>query len=345
MPSLRRRRPGGSSSRREYGSRLRTQEARQPQDRHEGCLVPLSHTIAYVFPSNLARSLGVSRSSRTRTRRYAADVVFARAAPFAHSGHCSSSSSYAIPWIGHRTISSGVTSLDHLIGAQQQGLRDRQAEGFRRLQVYDELELGRLLDGKFRRLCAFENPVDLVRQAPPNNREGVLSVAHQAALPAERILPVYGWQAMPGGQINDALAMRVDEGIAGHQKRPCARLDHFREERFEIVAVRQVEHDERTAERACRPIKALTILGVRGIVVGPARQVLQQRHALEPRHDRLDELEPFAVELGVRRAADPGNVSSRPGQVRDELVAHRITKSDDHEWGWSALLASRRESR
>src|SRR5437667_4520693 len=148
--------------------------------------VPLSHTIAYVFPSNLARSLGVSRSSRTRTRRYAADVVFARAAPFAHSGHCSSSSSYAIPWIGHRTISSGVTSLDHLIRPQQQRRRDREAEGFRRLQVYDELELGRLLDGKFRRLCAFENPVDIVRQAPPNNREGVLSVAHQAALPAER---------------------------------------------------------------------------------------------------------------------------------------------------------------
>src|SRR2546425_7301884 len=45
MPSLRRRRPGGSSSRREYGSRLRTQEARQPQDRHEGCPCPTrSHT-------------------------------------------------------------------------------------------------------------------------------------------------------------------------------------------------------------------------------------------------------------------------------------------------------------
>ena len=77
--------------------------------------VPLSHTIAYVFPSNLARSLGVSRSSRTRTRRYAADVVLSRAKPFAHAGHCSSSSSYAIPWIAHRTMFSNVTSLDHLI--------------------------------------------------------------------------------------------------------------------------------------------------------------------------------------------------------------------------------------
>src|SRR5438094_5409259 len=155
MPSLRRRRPGGSSSRREYGSRLRTQEARQPQDRHEGCLVPLSHTIAYVFPSNLARSLGVSRSSRTRTRRYAADVVFARAAPFAHSGHCSSSSSYAIPWIGHRTISSGVTSLDDLIRSQQQRRRDRKAQRLRGLQVNNELELRRLLNREISGLGTF----------------------------------------------------------------------------------------------------------------------------------------------------------------------------------------------
>src|SRR3989454_10765451 len=109
--------------------------------------VPLSHTTAYVFPSNLARSLGVSRSSRTRTRRYAADVVFARAAPFAHSGHCSISSSCAIPWIGHRTISSGVTSPDHLIRPQQQRRRDRQAERLRGLEVDHQLELCRLLDG------------------------------------------------------------------------------------------------------------------------------------------------------------------------------------------------------
>src|SRR5207245_6302107 len=102
--------------------------------------VPLSHTIAYVFPSNLARSLGVSRSSRTRTRRYAADVVFARAAPFAHSGHCSSSSSYAIPWIGHRPISSGVTSLDHLIRSQQQRLRNGQPERLGGLQIDHQLD-------------------------------------------------------------------------------------------------------------------------------------------------------------------------------------------------------------
>src|SRR2546422_3198421 len=49
------------------------------------------------------------------------------------------------PWPRQRR---GGPSLDHLIRPQQQCLRDRQAEGFRGLEVDDQLELGRLLDGK-----------------------------------------------------------------------------------------------------------------------------------------------------------------------------------------------------
>jgi 2-polyprenyl-6-methoxyphenol hydroxylase-like FAD-dependent oxidoreductase len=37
--------------------------------------------------------------------------------------------------------------LDHLIRAQQQRRRDRQTEGLRGLEVDDQLEFGRLLDG------------------------------------------------------------------------------------------------------------------------------------------------------------------------------------------------------
>jgi len=38
--------------------------------------------------------------------------------------------------------------LDNLVSPQQERRRDRQAEGFRRLEVDDELELRRLLDGQ-----------------------------------------------------------------------------------------------------------------------------------------------------------------------------------------------------
>jgi hypothetical protein len=41
----------------------------------------------------------------------------------------------------------GVGSLDDVIGSQQQGLRDGEAEGFGSLEIDDQLKLGGLLDG------------------------------------------------------------------------------------------------------------------------------------------------------------------------------------------------------
>src|ERR1700688_4901916 len=52
-------------------------------------------------------------------------------------------------------------SLDHLIRAQQQRLRDRDAERLRGLEVDDEFKLGGLLDGKVPGLGALENLVDV----------------------------------------------------------------------------------------------------------------------------------------------------------------------------------------
>src|SRR5438034_3457221 len=70
MPSLRRRRPGGSSSRREYGSRLRTQEARQPQDRREGCPCPTrSHTSSPQSSPAHSESTGQVVPAREGMRR------------------------------------------------------------------------------------------------------------------------------------------------------------------------------------------------------------------------------------------------------------------------------------
>ena len=41
-----------------------------------------------------------------------------------------------------------IALFDHLVGAEQKGLRDRQAEPFRRLEIDDQLNLRRLLDEK-----------------------------------------------------------------------------------------------------------------------------------------------------------------------------------------------------
>jgi hypothetical protein len=56
--------------------------------------------------------------------------------------------------------------LDDLIGPQQECLRDREPQRLRGLQVDDQLELGRLLDGKVGRLGALEDSVNVVGPSP-----------------------------------------------------------------------------------------------------------------------------------------------------------------------------------
>jgi hypothetical protein len=51
--------------------------------------------------------------------------------------------------------------LDHLIGPEQRGLRDRQAEALCGLEVDDQLVLRRLLDGKILRPGALEDLVEV----------------------------------------------------------------------------------------------------------------------------------------------------------------------------------------
>src|SRR5207249_11341977 len=61
----------------------------------------------------------------------------------------------------HRRRSPTESSLEHLIRAQQERLRNHEAECLRRLQVDRELVLRRKLDRKITRRCTFENPVDV----------------------------------------------------------------------------------------------------------------------------------------------------------------------------------------
>ncbi len=64
-------------------------------------------------------------------------------------------------WTLRRPGTSASASLKHLISPQQQRRRDREAEGSRGLEVDDQFELGRLLDGEVGRLCAFQNLIDV----------------------------------------------------------------------------------------------------------------------------------------------------------------------------------------
>src|SRR2546430_5422158 len=62
------------------------------------------------------------------------------------------------------------SSLDDLLGPDQQRLGNRQAECPGGLEVDDQLELGRLLDGEIGRLGAFEHLLDIGSGAAEQKR-------------------------------------------------------------------------------------------------------------------------------------------------------------------------------
>src|SRR5689334_20932182 len=93
-------------------------------------------------------------------------------------------------------------SLNHVVSAQQQRLRDRQAERIRGLAIDDELEFRGALDGKIARLRALEYLVD-DRGEPEVQVRVVDRVGHQSS----RLDEVAGWigggKSASGGESDD----------------------------------------------------------------------------------------------------------------------------------------------
>src|SRR4051812_10779616 len=72
-------------------------------------------------------------------------------------------------------------SLDHLVGASEQRRGHGEPEFFGRLEVNDELKLGRLFDRESRRVGTLENLVDVGR-CPTVKVWVAYAVRHQAAV-------------------------------------------------------------------------------------------------------------------------------------------------------------------
>src|SRR5438094_7546792 len=75
---------------------------------------------------------------------------------------------------------SGTRLLDHVVCLEEKRLRNGEAEGFRSLEVDDQLELRRLLDGQVAGLGALEDLVHVDGGAPPLVAQ-TGPIGHQAA--------------------------------------------------------------------------------------------------------------------------------------------------------------------
>src|SRR5437870_5951176 len=110
------------------------------------------------------------------------------------------------------------SSLDHLVRAQQQRLRDPEAERLGGLQVDHELELGRLFHGKLAGLRALE---DLVGEACESVvKVGIVHrVGYQSPGLDELAGRIGGRQPVAGHQVNDRLFVQLGKAVCTDDKR------------------------------------------------------------------------------------------------------------------------------
>src|SRR5258708_4592938 len=125
-------------------------------------------------------------------------------------------------------------SFDHLVGAAEQRERDDEAEGFRGLEVDDQLDFRRLLDRQVGWLLALENPADICACRMIGVGK-VAAVAHQAASRRELASLEDRGHSMAGRQGSKLLAP-ADEELIGADHEPAGlQLDQSGEDGVEVA--------------------------------------------------------------------------------------------------------------
>src|SRR5262249_59555339 len=84
-------------------------------------------------------------------------------------------------------------------------------------EVHDQLELGRLLDGKSARLRSFEHAIDICRQAAPGV-ENAGEIGHHPAVGDVIEVSIDGGKPVARGKVDNLSAIGDEVGIRFHDK-------------------------------------------------------------------------------------------------------------------------------
>src|SRR5262249_5594006 len=157
--------------------------------------------------------------------------------------------------------------FDSLIRPKQERLRNRQAEGFCGLQINDQLELRRLLDGQVAGFGTFEDLVHIGGRTPLHLGR-INSIGHESAWLNKHPELIDSGNPMSGRKIDDGLSMHEHKGWRHHHHTLVVILLHAEKSRRQVL---RAAHDERMNLYAEAPSRASDLLTVPRGCLGECR--------------------------------------------------------------------------
>src|SRR4029077_12002633 len=180
--------------------------------------------------------------------------------------------------------------LNHLVGGGEQCRRNREAECLRRVQIYDEIELCRLLDRNVGRLRPAQNLIDVISGAPKKIRV-VWSKGNQTSRFYVISRSMNRRQSRADRQYVDSNSVGACERVGTDIKRLAAALELLEGGR-DILRMPDFECDDFKTERAgCRSSLA-QLLHDEGIA-----DIAHDRQTAETGDDLTQKLEPLAGKI------------------------------------------------